>query len=76
MRWVTRILDDNETELEGMLYDLKESESQELKEWEKMKRFDKIEKIRQEKGFARYTEKIDGQSTWEESRKKMKNLQK
>ena len=72
VRWVTRILEDNETELEGMLHDLKESESQELKEWEKLKRFDKIEKLRQEKGFTRNTEKIDGQSAWEESKKKMK----
>ena len=58
-----------------MLFDLKESESQELKELEKMKLFDKIEKIRQEKDFTRYTEKIDGQSDWEQSRQKIKNLQ-
>ena len=43
-----------------------------MKEWEKLKRFDKIEKLRQEKGFTRNTEKIDGQSAWEESKKKMK----
>ena len=46
VRWVTRILEENETELEEMLLDLKESESQELKEWGKLKRFDKIEKLR------------------------------
>ena len=62
VRWVTRILEENETELEEMLLDLKESESQELKEWGKLKRFNKIEKLRQEKGFARNKEKIDGQS--------------
>ena len=36
VRWVTRILEENETELEEMLVDLKKSEGRELKEWEKM----------------------------------------
>ena len=36
VRWVTRILEENENELEEMLLDLKETESQEFKDWEKL----------------------------------------
>ena len=39
VRWVTRILEDNETELERMLHDLKESENQ---EFERMGKTEKI----------------------------------
>ena len=53
MRCVSKILEENEKELEEMLLDLREKESKDLKDWEKLERFEKIEKLRQEKGFTR-----------------------
>ena len=76
IRWVNKILEENEKELGEMLLDLKEKESKDLKDWEKLERFEKIEKLRKEKGFTREIEnekEIDGQSAWERSRKLMKN---
>ena len=75
IRWVNKILEENEKELGEMLLDLREKETKELKDWEKLERFEKIEKLRKEKGFTREIEQekeIDGQSAWEQSRKLMK----
>ena len=77
IRWVNKILEDNEKELGEMLIDLKEKEMKDLKDWEKLARFEKIEKLRNEKGFTRENRQekeieIDDQSAWEKSRKFMK----
>ena len=50
LRWVTDHLDNNELELRAMLTDLREVENEELRKWNKMKRFDKIDKLRRENG--------------------------
>ena len=51
MRGVTAHLDKNEIELRMMLTDLKEVEDNELKNWNKMLRFEKIGQVRKEQGF-------------------------
>ena len=47
-RWVAKQLGDNENELQSLLKDLKSTEDEELYEWKKLERFEKINKIRRE----------------------------
>ena len=44
-------LDINEKEFNILLRDLEEKETEELRRWNKMKRFEKIVQLRQEQGF-------------------------
>ena len=54
-----------------MLRDIKDTEEEELKNWPKMKRFEKVEMIRKEKNFIE-TENKSKDSAWEGE--KIKNL--
>ena len=46
IRWVTKHLEENETELKEMLVDVQKENENELKQWQKMERFAKIDKLR------------------------------
>ena len=48
IKWVTKFLDQNEKELCEMLAYMKDQEESRLKEWEKLKRFEKIAKRKKE----------------------------
>ena len=72
---------ENETELKEMLVDVQKENENELKQWQQMERFAKIEKLRIEKGY----DKIEDDSTrptWREKnceikieKKKLQNMQ-
>ena len=51
IRWVTKHLEENEQELKEMLVDVQKENENELKQWQKLERFAKIEKLRMENGY-------------------------
>ena len=55
-------LDENEDELRELLKDMKIKEDEELKRWHKMKRFEKIAKLRQERENNDDETKIDNKN--------------
>ena len=59
IRWVTKHLEENESELKEMLVDVQKEKENELKQWQKMERFAKIEKLRMENGY----DKIENDNT-------------
>ena len=61
-RWLSRYLDENEDELRELLKDMKIKEDEELKRWHKMKRFEKIAKLRQERENNDDETKIDNKN--------------
>ena len=77
IRWVTKHLEENEQELKEMLVDVQKENENELKQWQKLERFAKIEKLRMESGYDRI--EIDNtRPAWREKskidKKKIQNL--
>ena len=68
-RWVTKHLEENETDLRDLLTDIKLAEEEELEKWKKMERFEKIARLRKENSEReKLTEKsieTKNPSTWE-----------
>lgn len=69
IRWVTQHLEENETELKEMLIDVQKENENELKQWQKLKRFERIEKLRIEQGYDKL-EDDSTRPTWKEINQK------
>ena len=69
-RWVSKYLDENEQELRELLRDISMQEEEELKSWQKKKRFEKIANLRQE--TRNREEKEKNPPTWGTGKRKKK----
>ena len=70
-RWVSKYLDENEQELRELLRDISMQEEEELKSWQKNKRFEKIANLRQE--TRNREEKEKNPPTWGTGKEKGEN---
>ena len=59
VRWASDHLERNNEEFGELLIDVEKREEEELSKWKKMKRFEKIEKLRQEQMFTNEIDKTD-----------------
>ena len=74
VRWASDHLERNNEEFGELLRDVEKREEEELSKWKKMKRFEKIEKLRQEQMFTTEIDKTD--TAWGGGKSKIYNSRK